>query len=359
MYIIPEKSLTTKLERSVFHLQIDESGNVIGASESQGFVRHLGKNQAESLNTITDTTLLTTDVYSGFEVELLTGANAGRKIPVASYSPVLKQLTLSYSMQDPIEVNAKFRINKRIKSYSYYDAIEDETYNYEGWEPVHTASPNYYVPLAEVFPIQTLSPRNISTLDIRIRGGGLREADVQNALGIQDEVQWFWDVGFWDGQPYPGMGAIVVEVPRHVLEESGGTFTRPQVETIVREHMAEGCHPVIRYYDRSTLITQVVPGNNSVLLEWQDVEAGFYNVYFGTGPNSMDLFRSLSGAITEVEVDGLENDKTYYFKVESVVGGLAQLPSKTVIAIPFDPATVAPGAVYGITHYKEGSYNNG
>jgi hypothetical protein len=359
MYIVPEKSAANKLTQSIFHIQVNEAGNIIDASQSAEYIAHIGKNAAASFDTIKDETLLTFDAYTGYELEILTGMNAGRKVPVASYNPVTKVVTLSVAMQDPIAEGVQYRINKKYESYSYFDEAENSTYNYMGWKDNYTSSPNYYVILAEMFAVQTLSPRDIEMLDIRIRGGGLRKDEVQNALEIQDEVQWYWDVGYWDGQPYPGMGAIIVEIPRGVLEESGGAFTRPQVEDIVRTHMAEGCHPIIRYYDRSTLITVVDPGNSKVYLEWQDVEAGFYNVYFGTGPNSMQLYRSVSGAILEIEVEGLENGKTYYFKVEAVVSGVAQLPSKTIIAIPFNPATVAPGAIYGETKYIEGTYNNG
>lgn len=58
-------------------------------------------------------------------------------------------------------------------------------------------------------------------------------------------------------------------------------------------------------------------------------------------------------------VDGLENDRIYYFKVESVIGGYAQLPSRIIMAIPFNSSTVMPGAIYGQTIYGQGTYQNG
>lgn len=241
-------------------------------------------------------------------------------------------------------------------------APQDESFigmDLNDWIAEHTSDPHHYVLIGKMFSVQTLAPRDIDSVDIRIRGGGVKEKQLEAALGLQDEVQWYWDIGYWDGQPYPGMGAIVVEIPRRVLVEVGGTFTRNQIEDIVRRHMAEGGYPIIRYYDRSTLITKVEPGDKHVLLKWQDVEAGFYNVYYGTTPDTMHLFRSVSGAVLEMLVDGLENDKPYYFKVESVIGGYAQLPSKTVIAIPYNTSTVLPPAVYGETVYMEGTYSDG
>ena len=44
--------------------------------------------------------------------------------------------------------------------------------------------------------------------------------------------------------------------------------------------------------------------------------------------------------------------------VESVVGAVAQLPSRIAFAIPFDPTTTKPPAVYGETDYSAGTYSS-
>jgi hypothetical protein len=356
-YIIPEG--TTKNARSIFHLQVDEDDKIIGASQSLSHISHIGTNADETNNTIQDNSLQLSDIYSGFEVEILTGRNSGRKIKIISYDSENQRIFLEDSVQHVIQPGTSYIINKKTKSYFTFDSLLNKTYHYEGWLEKHQASPYYYLPLAELFSIQTLVPADIEKFDVRILGGGIKEKYIETALSLQDEIQWYWDVGYWDGQSYPGMGGIIVEIPRRVLKESGGAFTRAQVSDIVRRHMAEGCHPVIRYYDQSTSIINVVPSDQSVFLEWADVDASFYNVYFGVAPTGLELYRNVSGSVKNITVEGLENNRMYYFRVHSVVRGVEQLPSKTIMAIPFDPSTVLSPAVYGETNYREGTYSNG
>lgn len=356
-YVIPEGD--TPNVQSVFHIQIDDSDNILDAAQSESMQTYNGVNSAISLNQITDAELGVTDAYTGFEVEILSGQNAGRRIAVQSYSPTTKVLTLAVAMTDALEVGIQYRVNKKSESYTYTDIESSTTFSYTGWLDQYVSAPFYYVLLGNMFVIQTLAPRDINGVDIRIRGGGVKQKRLEEALGLQDEVQWYWDTGYWDGQPFPGMAAIIVEIPRKVLVEVGGSFTRAQINDVVSKHMAEGTYPIIKFYDRSTNITRVEPGNNQALVRWQDVEAGFYNIYYGTNPDSLVLFRSVSGAIHEIVVDGLENDRMYYFRVDSVVGGYPQLPSRIMMAVPFNASTVMPGAVYGQTIYGEGTYQNG
>jgi hypothetical protein len=356
-YIKPEG--VAKNSRSVHHLEVDEYDNIIGASESQEFVSHRGFTSQESLTEIQDNTLQAADIYEGFELEILAGKNSGRKIKIDNYDKITKKIHLQEPAVHPIKVGTPYIINKKTKAYSRYDSVTESTFVYEGWNAKYSASPFYYLSLAELFPIQTLVPSDIETLDVRIRGGGIKEKYIETALSLQDELQWYWDVGYWDGQSYPGMGAIIVEIPRKVLEESGGEFTRAQVADIVRKHMAEGCHPIIRYYDQSTNIIQATPGNGKVDISWEDVDASFYNVYYGVAPTGLELYRNLSGSVTSITIDNLDNNRMYYFRVHSVVRSVEQLPSKTIMAIPFDPSTVLDPAIYGITKFGQGTYKNG
>lgn len=356
-YIIPEG--ITKNSRSIFHLQIDEDDNIIGASQSTAFARHIGVNTEQSINTIQDPTLIAANIYQGFEVEILTGRNSGQKIKISNYDIENKRLFLEDSFSETLQPGTSYIINKKTKSYSTFNAVLNKTFHYEGWLDKHQSAPFYYLPLAEMFAIQTLVPADIEKFDVRIRGGGIKEKYIETALSLQDEIQWYWDVGYWDGQSYPGMGGIIVEIPRKVLRETGGAFTRAQVTDIVRRHMAEGCHPIVRYYDQSTSIKDVIPSDQNVFLEWENVDASFYNVYFGLAPTGLELYRSVSGSVTSIVIEGLENNRMYYFRVHSVVRSIEQLPSKTIMAIPFDPSTVLAPAIYGDTNYREGTYSNG
>jgi len=355
-YIIPEK--TIPLNRAVFHLLIDEQDNIVEAQQDDTYVSFVSQATGGDTTTLIDPELGDTDFYTGFEIQILSGLNAGRRLKIDSYNPANNTLSFAVPFEEDIVNGTRYRVNKKSRDYSFTDPVSSTTFNYSGWLSTYTAAPNYYVLLSNTFVVQTLSPRDIDTFDIRIRGGGIKENKVEESLKLQDEAQWYWDVGYWDGQPYPGMGAMVVEIPRSVLKEVGGAFERPQVEEIVKRHMASGSYPVIRYYDRSTTILKLEPGNTEMLVRWKDIDAGSYNLYFGVNPDNLQLYRNVSGSVTELLVEGLDNDKVYYFRVNPIVGGIEQLPSDTVFGIPFDPSTVKPAAIYGQTIYIEGTYQS-
>lgn len=79
--------------------------------------------------------------------------------------------------------------------------------------------------------------------DSRTKGGGL--ASEHKTI---PEAKDFWDLGFWDGQPFPVGGATVVYLPDSLLKPVG-QFTRTEVEQVVRSVLPMGVVPVIRYYD--------------------------------------------------------------------------------------------------------------
>lgn len=355
-YIKPDLNLD--LTRAVYHLVVDEDDIILEAEENSGFATYTGVATGGSTTEIQDIELGMTDYYTGYEVQILSGLNTGRRVPVSSFNSSSQTLFFNTPFLQPIEEGDRYRIIKKNNNYIYEDPITGNSFQYQGWKDAYTQAPHWYVLLANVFAIQTLAPRDISSFDIRLRGGGIKEQRLDEALELQDEVQWYWDVGYWDGQPYPGMGANIVEIPRKVLQEVGGQFTRGQVREVVQQHMAEGSYPVIRYYDQSTVILKLEIYSERVFLRWRDVDASSYNVYFGLNPDSLQLYRNVAGSQTELSIEGLENNRTYYFRVNSVVAGVEQLPSRIVFGTPFDPSTVKPGAVYGQTIYLEGSYQS-
>lgn len=357
VYVTPEFSST--LAKTVYHIMVDENDLILDGNQTEDFLTVEGTSTGGSINTLNDTSLSVTDIYTGFELEVLSGTNAGRKLKITGYVPGSKEITVAENFESSMVAGTKYRINKKLNSYSYEDSVSSTVFNYDGWLETYLSSPNHYVVLGDVFAIQTIAPQDISKSDIRIRGGGLKSTSIDDALRLQDEVQWYWDIGYWDGQPYPGMGGILVELPRSILKEVGGSFSREQVLEIVERHMAHGSYPIIKYYDRSTRITDVQPSNQKIFLSWLNVGAAAYNIYVGQNPDQLSLYRAVAGVITELEIEDLENDKVYYIMVESVVGGVAQLPSRIAFAIPFDPTTTKPPAVYGETDYSGGTYSSG
>lgn len=357
----PSGNVTSEsvLPKTVYHLLIDENDLILQSNETDDYSTFEGQADSGNINWLIDSALSDDDIYTGYEIEILSGDNSGRRLKISSYNTSTKQITVSENFQSLITPGTRYRINKRFMDYTFQDPISSTVFSYDGWKTTYLSAPYHHVLLADVFVIQTVSPSSIDTTDIRIRGGGIKSTNISDALNLQDQVQWYWDIGYWDGQPYPGMGAILVELPRSILKEVGGNFTRNQVREIVKRHMANGTYPVIRYYDSSTEIINVQPGNRKITVEWEDIEATSYNVYVGQNPDQLSLYRSVAGVITSLDVTELDNNKVYYIMVESVVGDIAQLPSRTAFAIPFNPADGLPPAIYGETIYGQGSYSDG
>ena len=55
----------------------------------------------------------------------------------------------------------------------------------------------------------------------------------------------FFDLGYWDGKPYPIGGALAVYLPLSILD----TLSRSEVQGKVQQNIPAGSLAVIRYFD--------------------------------------------------------------------------------------------------------------
>ena len=318
-------------ERTVHHLVVDDSGIILSCSETDLYKTFTGQAQGGSATTLIDKTLPAQDYFSGYELEILTGPNSGNKIKIASYNKLERKITVKDPFPFPITEKTFYRVIKRVKSYIRYN--NGIKYKYLGWEA--SAKLKEYLKLADVYVNQTLSPKDIQVYDIRVHGGGLKESEIQNALGLQDEVFWYWDIGNWDGESYPGMNAMVVNLPRSILKEAGGNFEREEVKDLVYKHVADGSYLIIKYYDKSTEIIKVEPGNKKAKIEWHQIDATQYNVYFGNDPENLTLYRTQPGHRNYIVLENLENNSEYYIQIEPIIKTQTQTKSKIVGFVPF------------------------
>jgi len=91
---------------------------------------------------------------------------------------------------------------------------------------------------------------DIKVTDVRSRGGGLSKLGIANldkVIEVQPESEFFWDVGYFDGQAVPSNGTIVVRIPKTVLTSNGGQFTEDEVRQKVLKHMALGEYPILEF----------------------------------------------------------------------------------------------------------------
>ena len=102
---------------------------------------------------------------------------------------------------------------------------------------------------------------NIRLFDSRTRGGGLLEnIDLSAIQQAEPESIYYWDVGYWDGQPFPENGIAVIRLSRYILKEYGGRFSKVDVEEKVKKHLALGVLPIIEYLDDPEVLIPTVDG---------------------------------------------------------------------------------------------------
>lgn len=82
--------------------------------------------------------------------------------------------------------------------------------------------------------------QNFTFTDIRVRGGGM-SPDFQDI----PQATNFWDLGYWDGKPYPIGGTMAVYVPASVLN----TISSADVKGKIQNSMPMGTLAVVHYYN--------------------------------------------------------------------------------------------------------------
>lgn len=350
VYCKPEQS-----DRAIHHLVVQESGLIERSSETPRFETVTGVIDEGSASSFIDTDLATEDdYYSSYELEILSGDNSGRRVKISAYDKFTQEVFLEDALPNILLEGTLYRINKNVNSYQITDPIIGQTYNYLGWEEQAQLAAD--IKLADVYVIQTVVIDDIVEYDARVLGGGIKEDSVNDALSLQDEVRWYWDIGNFDGDPYPGMGSILVELPRYILKELDGPFTREQVEEIIIRHMGDGSYPLITYYDSSTEITNIETGNGFVEIEWRLITANKYNIYIGNSADNLAFIKEEPGTRNSTRIEGLDNNKQYYIQVEPVVGGVNRLRSRALSFIPFDYAELDLPIQYDRGLYQGGTY---
>lgn len=102
---------------------------------------------------------------------------------------------------------------------------------------------------------------SLQILDTRTRGGGLKESITPEIMQeFEEESFFYWDIGHWDGEPYPENGVIAIRIAQTVLKEYGGQFTKPEIEDRLDRYLGYGILPIIEYIDDPDLLLQIPEG---------------------------------------------------------------------------------------------------
>jgi hypothetical protein len=212
--------------------------------------------------------------------------------------------------------------------------IFKDTYSVEG------TNVNNFLVLAEVSLGEALDPSQLAMLDTRVRGGGIQEARIEDALDKDPDVAYVWDLGHWDGIPYPSEGAFYLEVPVTLMEGAGGVWTSAQIHSILRNHIALGVYPIAKAYGIDILISGINPTLDGVELDWSS--SGFndedvvYNLYTSVNQNTWSLANAVpivyNSSGNNYTITGLQLGVEYYV---AIIGGI--LDPDTSAFVPYAP----------------------
>lgn len=110
-----------------------------------------------------------------------------------------------------------------------------------------------------------------AVVDARRRGGGVREDLLSQAVTIEPEARHYWDIGYWDGEPWQRYGSGVVILPEDVL--AGGGDARERVRQAIDRHKAWGTLLLERFAPRQLRYPDVPTGLTGKLTD--EPEQGF------------------------------------------------------------------------------------
>lgn len=114
--------------------------------------------------------------------------------------------------------------------------------------------------------------------DTRTTGGGLKDYLDSMLDELNIDSNSYYDIGYYDGEPYQQNGVIVIRLDRNILKHYGGNLTKKDVEAAVNKWCALGVVPIIEYVipienDRASVIDSdvdkidVIPVINGNIVE--------------------------------------------------------------------------------------------
>jgi len=223
------------------------------------------------------------------------------------------------------------------ESYSLIEDLTNITFTLHSFLDLYTSSgTNSYqwLVLATVSSGPTSRASDLSIIDLRAKGGVLKEKYYSDAMALDPRSVWARpEVIVSRGQAVPGESVAVVKVPYTLLKDYGGNFTKEEVETIVSSrHLATGICPVVIYHGAIPNISSLVSTTTTVTVCWDSEGDDYsYNVYYASlpdGPWTKDTSVLLSDQIYGNchTLTGLSSGLKYYVTVTSVSSSSVEGP---------------------------------
>jgi hypothetical protein len=152
-------------------------------------------------------------------------------------------------------------MNKEVYIYllPYKTSFEEEArkytirhcYSKSEWEKIENVTLGRALLLGKVQLRENSQVKDVTVLDTRQRGGGLKESISNTVANKKDDLtRSYWDMSAWDGMAYYKNGVLVLELPQSILQTNGGQFSEKDIDDILKRYVAYGTYTIIEYVDK-------------------------------------------------------------------------------------------------------------
>jgi hypothetical protein len=269
LYMVPESATTGDLDSTVFYLLVDSLGSIQYSSQVVEGPAAAASTQ-RMLNE--DFTSAGSPVHT-FYYDYTSTASGLRATQSGYYSAFMDE----FSFIDKYTVESILTTNSFSTASGLYGGTVGSGELFKNLND----NPKCLV-LADVYVGEAVSPEQATIMDIRTRGGGIKEENEEDAYKEQPESMWNWDHN--SRVPYPGALTFLAEVPRSILTEFGGTFTLEQIRGVIEKHAALGSYACIRPYGPvDPVLTNGVGLSGMINIGWPTYGSDYtYSVYRST-----------------------------------------------------------------------------
>lgn len=117
----------------------------------------------------------------------------------------------------------------------------------EEWRKLQQSNPMYLL-LARVQVREHTTVNDVTVMDARTRGGGITESLSNKAIDERVKgKQRYWDISSWNGKAFYRNGVLIINLPKKILSEYGGTLTEDYVRESIDKHVAFGTYYIIEW----------------------------------------------------------------------------------------------------------------
>lgn len=127
--------------------------------------------------------------------------------------------------------------------------IENESVIYHKFDtPVPEGE--YDLLIGKIYVRHNTSLKSTVLVDTRVRGGGVLTT-IYDSLRreLEPESDYYFDIGYYDGEMYPENSVVVLRLDKNLLVENGGKFTKYEIERKANKWISFGVYPMIEYVD--------------------------------------------------------------------------------------------------------------